>query len=138
MGRSKLAYIRRLVSRIKNTGDHQIVRHFSTPAWFRNRLNPTVPALAGCMSLCSWGGDQLIYAMMSGKNIGKQKYREKYGLLTCSESHGRGGLSVIAKSIYTVIYYLLNKVIDIYLYSSRFYLHFSYFTEKMFCHKHYS
>ena len=53
MGRSKLAYIRRLVSRIKNTGDHQIVRHFLTPAWFRNRLNPTVPALAGCMSLCS-------------------------------------------------------------------------------------
>ena len=39
MGRSKLAYIRRLVSRIKKTGDYQIVR--------------PVPALAGCMSLCS-------------------------------------------------------------------------------------
>ena len=117
------------MSRIKNTGDHQIVRHFSTPAWFRNRPDSTIPTVSAGVYVV-WKGDQLICAGMSGKNIEKQQLREKYGLVPRLESHAKGRLSGRVKLIYTVIYYLSNKIIGICLYSSRFLFALSLFLQK--------
>ena len=75
-----------------NTKGHQIVQNFSTPAWFREWPNPTVPAVAAGVYVV-WREGQLIYAGMSGRNIEKQQHRKKYGLVTRLESHAKGRLS---------------------------------------------
>ena len=75
-----------------NTKGHQIVQNFSTPAWFQEWPNPTVPAVAAGVYVV-WREGQLIYAGMSGRNIEKQQHRKKYGLVTRLESHAKGRLS---------------------------------------------
>ena len=75
-----------------NTKGHQIVQNFSTPAWFREWPNPTVPAVAAGVYVV-WREGQLIYAGMSGRNIEKQQHRKQYGLVTRLESHAKGRLS---------------------------------------------
>ena len=92
INRDGQADYRREGKRMDNTKGHQIVRNFSTPAWFREWPNPTVPAVAAGVYVV-WREGQLIYAGMSGRNIEKQQHRKKYGLVTRLESHAKGRLS---------------------------------------------
>ncbi|MDG2198089.1 MAG: hypothetical protein P8O70_14650 [SAR324 cluster bacterium] len=62
---------------MNNTEDHQIVRHFSTPAWFQDWPNPNVLAVSVGVYVV-WRGDQLIYAGMSGRDIEKQQQKEMW------------------------------------------------------------
>ena len=84
-----------------NTKGHQIVQNFSTPAWFREWPNPTVPAVAAGVYVV-WREGQLIYAGMSGRGIGRQQQTKKYGLVTRLESHAKG--RIILSEVNSIAY----------------------------------
>ena len=76
---------------MKNTGDWQIIRYFSTPTWFRNRANLPYMLYLDAEVYVLWTENQMIDAGMSGMNIEKQGFREKYGSGTRYESPAKGG-----------------------------------------------
>ena len=73
---------------VSQNNKQELIQNFSTRSWFREWPNPSVPDVAAGVYVV-WSGEQLIYAGMSGRGIGRQQQTKIYGLVTRLESHAK-------------------------------------------------
>ena len=87
----------------------KLLNYLSKRYWFRDWPNPAIPSVADGVYVV-WGGDELIYAGMSGKNIEKKQQRRKYGLVKRLSSHVSGRLSGEQMNVYVANRFVVPEI----------------------------